>query len=122
MTERGWTKEFATSVGALGARRRQLIDKADTFELFRAHELVALHGYRDFIMGGLGPRQHTPQHFSEAPDSYRRIAARERNQILDATPNLDVGWRKEANAARTDVARLFSPVHAFIAQLDNLER
>ena len=102
---------------------RDLGRGADGFEFFLAHELITFHRHGNFEFGNIRryQRLHTAQYFSQTPDSYRRIAARQRNQIFDAAADFNFGRGQETDAARADIACLFGPIHSLIAHLNNMQ-
>jgi hypothetical protein len=97
---------------------------ADQFELVRAHKCVAFHRDGNLELGYIfrGRGLLAAQHLAQTANSHSRTATRQSDQVLDTPADLDVGWRQKADAARTDIARLLRPIHALIAQLDNLKR
>jgi hypothetical protein len=94
------------------------------FEFVSANELITFHRNRNLKLRDTRRNGwlQAPQYLAKTANSHRRIAARERDHILDAPANFDICRSQKADATRTDVARFFGPVHLLIAQLDNLQR
>jgi hypothetical protein len=88
--------------------------------LFGAHERIAFHGDGNLIRS-LRQWLLAAQYLPETTDAHRRVAAGERDHILDSAADVHGCGRNEAHAGRTDVASPLETVHLDLTQLHHLE-
>ena len=103
------------------SRAANLSGDGEVFELVGAHELVALHSDSYFV-GAFRFGAATAKNFSEATDADGRGTAGEGDDVFDFAANIDIIAGEEADAAGTDVARVFCAIYAPISQLQYVQR
>ena len=103
---------------------------------FGPDKRITLHGAGNFVVTGFfaahngavglcihgGAGRHAAKHFAKATNLHGRVAARERDQILDAPADFDVVGSDETDAAGADVPRFLRAADTTAAQPDDFQR